>query len=108
QTVRIRNTPITIIGVLEAKGQAGMGQDQDDVILAPATTVLYRLKGHQWVDMINASAVSTDQIPAAQVELTRILREAHRLNDGDPNDFTISTQAEITATVTETTPTMTL
>lgn len=108
QTVRIRNIPFTVVGVLQAKGQAGMGQDQDDVILAPSTTVLYRLKGRQWVDMINASAVSTADIPAAQAELTQILREAHRINPGDPDDFTISTQAEITATVTQTTRTMTL
>jgi putative ABC transport system permease protein len=108
QTVRIRNIPFTVVGVLQSKGQAGMGQDQDDVILAPSTTVLYRLKGHQFVDMLNASALSTDDIPAAQKELQQILREAHRINPGDADDFNISTQAEITATVTETTRTMTL
>jgi len=108
QTVRIRNIPFTVAGVLKAKGQAGMGEDQDDVILAPATTVLYRLKGRQWVDMINASAVSTDQLDAAKNEMTEILRESHRINPGEDNDFTIRSQAEITEAVTETSRTMTL
>jgi putative ABC transport system permease protein len=66
QRIRIRNVPFTVIGVLKAKGQSGLGADQDDLILAPATTVLYRLKGHRWVDMINASAVSTADMQAAE------------------------------------------
>ncbi|MBN1210956.1 MAG: ABC transporter permease [candidate division Zixibacteria bacterium] len=108
QSIRIRNIPFTVFGVLKAKGQSGMGQDQDDVILAPSTTVLYRLKGRQWVDMINASAVSTERQAEAQEELSQILRESHRLNPGDDDDFTISSQAEITEAVTETSRTMTL
>jgi len=108
QGIRIRNIPFTVIGVLKAKGQSGMGQDQDDVILAPATTVLYRLKGRQFVDMINASAISTETMAAAQEEMRQILRESHRIADGDDDDFTISSQAEITEAVTETTRTMTL
>jgi len=108
QSIRIRNIPFTVIGVLKAKGQSGMGQDQDDVILAPSTTVLYRLKGRQWVDMINASAVSTEHMEKSQEELRQIFRESHRLNPGDDDDFTIRSQAEITAAVTETSRTMTL
>nr|MBN2276196.1 ABC transporter permease [candidate division Zixibacteria bacterium] len=106
--IRIRNIPFTIIGILASKGQSGMGQDQDDVILAPSTTVLYRLKGRQFVDMINASAASTEVMDQAQEELRLILRDAHRLNEGDADDFTISNQAEITDAVTQTSRTMTL
>ena len=108
QTIRIRNTPFVVVGVLKAKGTSGAGPDQDDVILAPATTVLYRLKGRQWIDMINASAVSTDRIDEAREEMRQILRESHRIAEGDEDDFTIRSQAEIAQAVTETTRTMTL
>jgi len=108
QRILIRNIPFTVLGVLKSKGQSGMGQDQDDVILAPSTTVLYRLKGSQWIDMINASAVSTDSVSAAIGELTEILRQAHNLHEGEDDDFTIRSQAEIMEAVTATTNTMTL
>ncbi|MEJ2633866.1 MAG: ABC transporter permease [Calditrichia bacterium] len=108
QQIRIRNVPFTIVGVLKGKGQSGMGNDQDDVILAPSTTVLYRLKGHRWVDMINASAVSTAQMPAAEDQIRAILREAHRLEPGEDDDFNIRDQAEITDMASETSRVMTL
>ncbi len=108
QRILIRNIPFTVLGVLKTKGQSGMGQDQDDIVLAPSTTVLYRLKGSQWIDMINASAISTDSVSAAIGELTEILRRAHNLHEGEADDFTIRSQAEIMAAVTATTNTMTL
>jgi len=108
ESIRIRNVPFTVIGTLKSKGQTGMGQDQDDVILAPATTVMYRLQGDPHLNMLNASAVSTDKMAAATTELTQILREAHRINPGEDDDFTIRSQAEITQAVTETSRTMTL
>jgi putative ABC transport system permease protein len=108
QRILIRNIPFTVSGVLKTKGQSGMGQDQDDIILAPSTTVLYRLKGSQWIDMINASAVSTDSVQAAISELTEILRQAHNLHEGEADDFSIRSQAEIMEAVTATTRTMTL
>jgi putative ABC transport system permease protein len=108
QTIRIRNIPFTVIGVLKPKGQSGMGQDQDDIILAPSTAVMYRLKGDQWVDMINASAVSTAKVNDAIKELTQILREARGLHPGEDDNFTIRSQAEIMTAVTQTTETMTM
>ncbi len=108
QRILIRNIPFTVLGVLKSKGQSGMGQDQDDIVLAPSTTVLYRLKGSQWIDMINASAISTDSVPAAIGELTEILRRAHNLHEGEDDDFSIRSQAEIMQAVTATTNTMTL
>jgi putative ABC transport system permease protein len=108
QTIRVRNIPFTVIGVLKSKGQSGMGQDQDDVILAPWTTVLYRLKGGQYVDMINASAASTTRVNAAISELRAALRRSHRLQEGEADDFTIRSQAEITEAMTSTSKTMTL
>ena len=108
QKIRIRNTPFTVIGVLKEKGQSGLGSDQDDVILAPATTVLYRLKGGRWVDMINASAISTETMTQAEEETRTILRESHHLHEGEDDDFTIRDQAEITETASETSRVMTL
>ena len=108
QPIRIRNVPFTVIGVLKAKGQSGLGSDQDDVILAPATTVLYRLKGSRWVDMINASAVSPQLIQTAEEEMRAILRESHRILAGDSDDFTIQDQAEITEMASETSRVMTM
>ena len=107
EKIRIRNVPFTVIGVLKEKGQSGMGQDQDDNVVAPSTTVLYRLKGGRYVDMILASAVSIDQLEAAEEELCSIIRDFHRLNEGEDDDFDIHNQTEITETVTQTSKTMT-
>lgn len=108
QTIRIRDVPFTVTGVLKSKGQTGMGQDQDDVILAPSTAVLYRLKGDRWIDMINASAISTDRTNDAIAEIQSILRKTRKLQEGEYDDFTVRSQAEIMTTVTQTTETMTL
>lgn len=108
QNIRIRNIPFKVIGVLKPKGQGGMGEDQDDMILAPATTVFYRLKGGRWVDMINASAVSSDVVDQATAEMATILRAAHKIEPGEDDDFIIRSQNEITDAVTETSRTMTM
>ena len=96
--IRIRNTPFTIIGVLKSKGQGGM-MDQDDIVLAPSTTVFYRLKGGEFIDMINVSAISEDKVDAAQQEIETLMRESHRLHSSEDNDFTIRTQAEMLETI---------
>ncbi|HPB00819.1 MAG TPA: FtsX-like permease family protein, partial [Candidatus Marinimicrobia bacterium] len=93
---------------LKEKGGSGPGGDQDDIILAPSTTVLYRLKGSQWIDMINASAISEEAMTAAQEEIRTILREAHRLGPADGDDFNIRTQSEIIDFASSTSKTMTL
>ena len=92
--IRIRNTPFTVIGILKSKGQGGM-MDQDDMILAPATTVFYRLKGGEFIDMINASAITEGKVDAAQREIEILMREAHRLPASAENDFSVRTQAEM-------------
>lgn len=108
QQIRIRNVPFRVVGVLTAKGQSAMGSDQDDIIFAPATTVLDRLVGGIYISYIQASAVSTDEIDAAQQQLTQIMREAHHLNPGEDNDFTIRNQAEITEAATQTSKILTI
>jgi putative ABC transport system permease protein len=108
EKIRIRDIPFEVIGVLAEKGQSAMGSDQDDIVLAPATTVLYRLKGGQYINMIMASAVSPDRIDEAQDELTSILRSAHKLDYGTDDDFRIRNQAEITEAASESSRILTL
>jgi putative ABC transport system permease protein len=102
KTIRIRNIPFRVIGVLKPKGQASMGRDQDDIVISPWSTVLYRLKGGRYIDMINASAISTELLQEAEDEVSVVLRESHRLNIGEEDDFTIHNQTEITQMVTRT------
>jgi putative ABC transport system permease protein len=106
QKIRVRNIPFTVIGVLKEKGQSGMGGDQDDVILAPATSVMYSLKGNQRIDMINAGAISSDKVDSAMSEMRAILRTSHKLEEGEDDDFTVRSQAEVLAAVTATTDTI--
>ncbi len=106
--IRIRNVPFRVIGVLSAKGQSAMGNDNDDVILAPSTTVLDRLAGGRYINYIQASAVSLQQINQAQDELTKIMREAHHLRPGEDDDFTVRNQADITEAATATSKVLTI
>ncbi len=103
QKIRIRNIPFKVVGTLKGKGQSGMGQDQDDMILAPATTVLYRLKGGRNIDMINLSSITMDDTYKAEEEVASILRDSHRLSAGQEDDFDIRNQAEILDTMNEVT-----
>jgi len=108
EKIRIRNTPFTVIGVLTEKGQNLMGMDEDDVVLAPSTTVLYRLKGSQYIDAIFASAVSTELMDTAEKEITQLLREEHRIQDGEDDDFEIRNQTDIIEMASSTLSTLTL
>jgi putative ABC transport system permease protein len=93
--LRIRNIPFTITGVLAAKGQDGMGHDQDDVVLVPATTVLNRLSGSRYVDQIITSVADAAQIDAASKQIEELIRRNHRIAPGADNDFQIRSQTEI-------------
>jgi putative ABC transport system permease protein len=106
--IRIRNVPFKVIGVLAPKGQTAMGTDQDDVILAPSTTVLYRLSDGKTVRAIMASAASAEGMESAKAEITTLLRQTHRLQPGQEDDFHIRDQTEINQMATRVTGTMTL
>jgi putative ABC transport system permease protein len=108
QMIRIKNVPFKIIGVLSAKGQSAMGTDSDDIILGPSTTVLDRLAGGRYINFIQASAISLQQIDAAQKELDAIMREAHHIQPGEDDDFTIRNQADITQAATQTSKVLTI
>jgi len=108
EQIRIRNVPFTIIGVLEEKGQEAMGRDQDDMILAPYTTVMNRLGGTRFVDQIIASVNSKDNIAIAQEEIETALRKSHRIGDTKESDFRMMTQTEIMSRATEMSGVMTM
>ncbi|MGA2140848.1 MAG: ABC transporter permease [Brevinematales bacterium] len=108
QRLRIRSEPFKIIGLLAPKGFSGNGQDQDDVILAPYTTVQYRLNQSRYVQSILCSSVSPDQMSASQDEITTILRASHKISEGAPNDFAVRNQADIINTANQITGSVTV
>ncbi|HWZ54921.1 MAG TPA: ABC transporter permease [Verrucomicrobiae bacterium] len=107
KTIRIGNLPFRVDGVLESKGQNVTGQDQDDVIFAPYTTVQRKISGITWLQFIAASAVSQEASLAAVGPITSLLRERHRIRAGDDDDFLIRTQADIADLQNQTQATMT-
>jgi putative ABC transport system permease protein len=104
--IQIRNVPFDIVGVLARKGQNAVGQDQDDIVIIPYTTAQARLSGSTRIWQILVSAASPQDIPAAQQEATEIMRESHKIGDGD-DDFTIRNQTEIANAAQGTTKIMT-
>jgi len=108
QTVRIKNVPFRVLGVLETKGASLTGQDQDDTVIAPYTTVMRVLKGATKIDAFLASAVSPDAVEAAQAEIEALLRQKHRIRPGADADFFIRSQQEISQAAEETSGTLSL
>jgi len=96
QIIRVNSIPVKIIGVLSKMGQNTFGQDQDDIIIAPFSTVQKRMASSLiYVNFIIASGISEDQIDDAVDEITTLLREKHKLAPSDDNDFTVRTQSDI-------------
>jgi putative ABC transport system permease protein len=90
-----------VLGLLEPKGQSATGQDQDDFILMPYTTVMKKIRGVSWLDDIWASAVSPEAVPEAEREVTDLLRERHHIRPGQPDDFNIRHPEEIANAVAD-------
>ena len=96
QIIRVNSIPMKIIGVLSKMGQNTFGQDQDDIILRPFSTVQKRMmSSSSYVNMILASGLSEDQTGDAVDEISSLLREKHKLAPSDDNDFTVRTQSDI-------------
>ena len=104
--LQIRNVPFDIVGVLAKKGQNAAGQDQDDIVIIPYTTAQARLSGSTRIWQILVSATSQQDIASAQQEVTAIMRESHKIGDGD-DDFTVRNQTEIANAAQGTTKIMT-
>jgi putative ABC transport system permease protein len=98
QTVRFKGIPLLIIGVLAEKGENGMGQDQDDLIIAPYTTVQKRVLAITYIQSIYASAISEEKNNDAIDQITVSLRKSHKLKDGVVDDFQVRSQAEMVQT----------
>lgn len=101
--IRFNQVPLKVIGVLESKGYNSMGMDQDDIVLAPYTTVMKRMLAITHFNGIFASALSEDMTDYATAEIRTILRREHRLKDSDSDDFTIRTQQELSEMLNTTT-----
>ncbi len=95
QVIRIRRMPFKIVGVLSPKGQSAQGSDQDDVIIAPSSTVQRKMMGQFFFGSIMASAISEKQMDDAIRQITEVLRVQHKLQSWDENDFTVRSQTEI-------------
>jgi len=108
QRIQLRNVPFEIIGVLAEKGQTADGSDQDDVVLAPYTTVQTRLAGRSFIAQIIASTSTPDDISPAQEEIRQIMRETHDLAEWEDDDFTVRNQTDLADTAQSTTKVMTV
>lgn len=106
--MRYNKIPMKVIGVLSEKGENAFGQDQDDVVLAPYTTVQKRILAITHIQTIYASANDENSTTQAVAELTDILRNSHKLKDYDEDDFSVRTQAELISTFSSTSQLLTV
>jgi putative ABC transport system permease protein len=107
QEIRIGTTPFKVIGLLSKKGATGMGDDQDDVVMVPLDTALYRLSRSKYLNSIEMSVVRSDFMDQAQTEVESIMKEAHRIGVGETEDFNVMNQSQIIATASQTSKTLT-
>ena len=111
QTIRIKNVPFTVIGVLAQKGQSAQGQDQDDTILVPVTTAQKKLFGTQFPGMVRiimVKAKSADDLSAAEKQITELLRQRHHIGPKQDNDFSVRNLTQIMQAAEQSSKVMTL
>jgi putative ABC transport system permease protein len=115
QIVRIANTtatgqsshPFTVAGVMLSKGQSGVGQDQDDVVFVPYTTVMKKMRGVTFIQQVSVSAASASDTSATADRIAALLRVRHKIQPGDPDDFMVRTMEELASVRVQATQTMT-
>jgi len=108
QMIRFNNIPFKVIGVLEVKGENTFGQDQDDVVIAPYTTVQKRILAIDYINQIMASAVSEDDAPNAVIEVSEIMRVQHQISNPNQDDFSVQSMEELISTFSSTSEMMTI
>ncbi len=108
KVIRFNKIPMTIIGVLKSKGYNSMGMDQDDIVLAPYTTVMKRMLAIDYIQGLYCSAITEEKSEQAIEELTTLLRKRHKLKDTDEDDFTIRSQQELSSMLSSTSDSMTI
>ncbi|MCD8302927.1 MAG: ABC transporter permease [Prevotellaceae bacterium] len=106
KTIRFKSIPFHIVGILKSKGYNSWGMDQDNVIIAPYTTVMKRIAAQTYFNSINVSALSEELSDDAIDELTEILRRTHKIKSGDEDNFQIRSQQEMMETMTSTMTTL--
>jgi putative ABC transport system permease protein len=107
-SIRIKKVPFRVVGVLDRKGGNMMGQDQDDQIIAPYSTVMKQLQGRQRIGQVLISARSSALVGQAQTEIDALLRQRHRIGPGQEADFTMRSQEEIASTSAQMTRTLSI
>lgn len=108
QTVRVLNLPFRVVGVMTRKGQDPQGRDQDDIAFAPYTAVQKKILGSQRLTIAFVSAISQDATYTAQLQITELLRQRHKLSAGDANDFTVRNMSDVAEAANETNSIMTM
>lgn len=106
--IRFKNIPFTVIGVLSAKGESNFGQDQDDMMIAPYTTVQKRILARTTLQSIIAASVDEKHAPQAQDEIKKLMRKSHKISNPDNDDFSVFSQQEMISTMTSTSEMMTV
>lgn len=108
RVIRFGKIPMTVIGVLESKGTNSMGMDQDDVVLAPYTTVMKRMLAIDYIQGLFASATDEDMTDETIDQITEVLRQRHKIKDGEEDDFQIRSQQELSEMMNSTSDMMTV
>lgn len=106
--IRFNKIPFRVVGVLESKGYNSFGMDQDDIVLAPYTTVMKRILSITYLQGINASAITEEMTELAIEDISSILRQSHKLKGADEENFNIRSQQEMAAMMNSTSDTMTV
>jgi putative ABC transport system permease protein len=107
EVIRIQHQPFTVVGVMGSKGQSGMGQDQDDTVFVPYTTVMKKLRGITFIQQVTVSAASAGETSRVADSIAALLRTRHKIQPGDPDDFNVRTMEEMASVRKEATQTMT-
>jgi putative ABC transport system permease protein len=106
ETIRVKDQPCVVVGVLDVKGQSATGQEQDDNFLMPYTTVMKKIKGQTWIDDIMCSAISAKVVDQAEQDIAALVRERHHIRPGADDDFNLRHPTEIAEAVKQSTQTM--
>ena len=106
ETIRAKDQPCVVVGVLAVKGQSATGQDQDDNVLMPYTAVMKKITGRTWLDDIMCSALSAGLVDAAELEIAALIRERHHIRPGADDDFNLRHPTEIAEAIKASTQTM--
>ena len=108
KNIRINNDPFKVVGILESKGQSSVGQDQDDIVIVPLTTVMTRIMAIDYVQQISVQVTSADKMDSVQAEIENLMRQRHKITGDKEDDFTVRNLTSIMETMTSTSTMLTI